>query len=188
MSPSPIAPEPLPTADQARWFAEEVHPHAAQLRAYLRSSFPSVRDADDVVQESFLRVWRARAAQPIRSAKAFLFQVARHLALDSVARRKCSPVDSVGNLADLPVIEEKADVIAAIAARERVSAVATALVALPPRCREVVMLRKLKGLSRGDVAAQLGISEKTVDEQLARGVRRLQQHLRSRGTDLHFEA
>jgi RNA polymerase sigma-70 factor (ECF subfamily) len=146
-----------------------------------------VRDTDDVVQESFLRLWKARAAHPIQCAKAFLFRVARHVALDSVVAQKRSPIEAIGNLAELPVVEEKADVIEAISANEKVRMVAAALVALPPRCREVVMLRKLRGLSRAEVATRLGISEKTVDEQLARGIGKLEAILHAQGADRHFQ-
>jgi DNA-directed RNA polymerase specialized sigma24 family protein len=65
-----------PDSDNARWFAEEVLPHDRALRGYLRGSFPAVRDVEDVVQESYLRIWRTRAAQPIRSARGFLFRIA----------------------------------------------------------------------------------------------------------------
>ena len=74
------------TDDNTRWFTEEVQPDGPQLRSYLRGSFPTVRVLDDVVQESCLRVWKSRATRPIQSAKAFLFAVARRLALDLVRR------------------------------------------------------------------------------------------------------
>jgi RNA polymerase sigma-70 factor (ECF subfamily) len=95
MSVSPSNPLELPRdrVPEARWFADEVHRHELALKAYLRGSFPSVRDIDDVVQESYLRVWRARLAHPIHSTKSFLFQVARHLALDLVRRDRVSPID-----------------------------------------------------------------------------------------------
>jgi len=65
-------------ASRARWFEEQVQPQGAQLKSYLRGSFPSIEDVDDIVQESYLRIWKARAAQPIESARAFLFRVARN--------------------------------------------------------------------------------------------------------------
>lgn len=52
--------------ETAHWFTEHVHPHDAQLKAYLRGAFPAVRDVEDVVQESYLRVWRVRdGADPL---------------------------------------------------------------------------------------------------------------------------
>lgn len=125
-----------------------------------------------------MRVWKACAASPIQSAKAFLFKVARHVALDNVHRKMVSRVDAVGNLDRLAVIEDARGVVDTIAASEKVEMVADALVILSPRCREIVMLRKLKGMSRTEVAARLGISEKTVDEHLSRGVKRLEKYFR----------
>jgi RNA polymerase sigma factor (sigma-70 family) len=168
-------------SEQARWFTEQVSPHEPSLRAYLRGSFPSVRDVDDVMQESLLRVWRARAAQPILSARAFLFKVARHVALDLVRRDRSSPIDAVGDLSALPVIEDRLGVAESADINEKVHLLAEAVAALPYRCREIVVLRKLKGLSQKEVAAQLGLSEKTVEEQVSRGVKRCGAFLRKRG-------
>jgi RNA polymerase sigma factor (sigma-70 family) len=165
----------------ARWFAAEVHPHDAQLKAYLRSSFPAVRDIDDVVQESYLRIWRSRAVQPIHSAKAFLFKVARHVALNLVDRQRASPVMVVGDLAALPVLDNRPGVVETVSKNEKVRLLVLALATLPPRCREITILRKLKGVPQRDVAAQLGIAEKTVEEQVARGVRRCEDYLRRHG-------
>jgi len=181
--PSPVEKQLVspPDADQTRWFTEEVHPHESSLRAYLRGSFPTVRDVDDVVQESFLRLWGARAAQPVRSARAFLFQIARHLAIDTVRRDKISPLISVGDFATLPVLEEKPDAAAAVATQEKLLLLADAIEALPSRCRQVVILRKLQCLPQREVAARLGLAEKTVEAQLARGIGRCEDYLRRRG-------
>lgn len=164
-----------------RWFAEEVHPHEPCLRAYLRNAFPVVRDVDDVVQESFLRTWRTRESQPIRSARAFLFQVARRIALDLLRRNRRAPFEAVTDLAALPALETAPSGAEAVSVQERLHLVADAVEALPPRCRQVVILRKLQGVSQREVAARLGLAEKTVEAQLARGIARLEDYLRRRG-------
>src|SRR5258706_15429311 len=110
--------------EQARWFVMEVHPHETALRSYLRRSFPSACDVDDLVQESYLRIWRARALHPISSARSFLFRVARHLAIDEVRHRRASPLESTRDMASLPVSEDKADIIAAIGRREKIQLLA----------------------------------------------------------------
>ncbi|MEO7797185.1 MAG: RNA polymerase sigma factor [Opitutaceae bacterium] len=170
-----------PQSEGSRWFVEEVKPHEPVLRSYLRGSFPAVRDIDDVVQESYLRMWKARAAQPVRCAKAFLFTVARHVALNLTARERRSPLIAVGDLAALPVLEEGKNSSETAQKNETLRLLVEALATLPPRCREVTVLRKLRGLSQKEVAATLGIAEKTVDEQLARGVRRCEEYLRKKG-------
>ena len=171
-----------PQSKQARWFSEEVQPHEPSLRAYLRASFPSVAvDIDDVVQTSYLRIWRKRAEEPIQSAKAFLFTIARHLAVDLIRREQRSPIESVGDLATLDVIDEKASTADTVSHAERVRLLVEAIDALPPRCREVMILRKLKFLPQREVAERLGISEAGVEIQLTRGLARCRDHLRQRG-------
>jgi RNA polymerase sigma-70 factor (ECF subfamily) len=167
--------------DHARWFAEEVHPHGAQLKSYLRGSFPAVRDVDDVVQESFLRIWRARAMAPIASARGFLFRIARNLALDLVRRERISPIVAVTDLAALSVVEDRPDAAEKAAANQELMLLAAAIDALPARCREIVILRKLQGVPQKAIAAQLGLSEQTVQVQVLRGVKRCEKFLRQHG-------
>lgn len=175
-----------PQSEETRWFAEEVVPHEPSLRAYLHSSFPAVRDVDDVVQSSFLRLWRRRTTEPILSAKAFLFTIARRLAIDTLRHDQRSPIQAVGDLTTLRVLEEGPSVSAAASRAERVQLLAEAIDALPARCREVLILRKLKFLPQRDVAARLGISENGVEVQLTRALARCREHLRKRGVDSCF--
>lgn len=170
-----------PHTEQAKWFVDEVHPHDAQLKAYLRGAFPSVRDVDDLVQESYLRIWRVRAEGPIRSARAFLFTVARRLAIDGTRRQIASPVDAVEDLARLPVADETADVAGAVEQRERVLVLGDAIGQLPDRCREVFLLHKIQGLSRRETGERLGLAEKTIEVQTARAMDRCGEYLRRRG-------
>lgn len=178
----------LPQSDKARWFSAEIQPHEAGLRGYLRTAFPAIRDIDDVVQESYLRTWKSGSGQPIRSARAFLFTVARRLALDWLRRERHAAVVDVGNSAALDVVDDGPGVVELASASEKIEILAEALTTLPPRCREVVMLYKLKGLTRSAVAGRLGIAEKTVDEQVARGMKRLEDFFRARGIEELFKS
>lgn len=167
--------------ENARWFASEVHSHDLQLKSYLRGSFPYVRDVDDVVQESYLRVWRRHLAQPIVSAKAFLFQVARNLAMDVIRHNRASPITEALDSVTLPVGEEHPGVVEGVCVNEEVDLLCDAITALPPRCREIVVLRKIKGVSQKEIASKLGLSESTVQVQASRGLRRCAEFLRERG-------
>ena len=55
-----------PPPDSDRWFAAEVQPHEAMLRAWLRARFPTLGDTDDLVQETYSRVLQLRARDPLR--------------------------------------------------------------------------------------------------------------------------
>lgn len=151
------------------------------VKVYVRGSFPSVRDVDDVVQESYLRIWRARAAQPIRSAKAFLFRVARNICLDAVKNSARSPIAAVGNLDAMPVYDQADGVLENVNAEEKLQILTDALATLPRRCREVFMLCKFQDHSRAQAAAKLGLSIRTVDAQMQNAYRRLEIELRKRG-------
>lgn len=70
-------------SDAARWFATELQPHLPMLRAWVKSQFPAARDVDDAVQEAVMRVLHAHTVSPVRSPKAYLYVVARNLALSS---------------------------------------------------------------------------------------------------------
>ncbi|MGH7946107.1 MAG: RNA polymerase sigma factor [Opitutaceae bacterium] len=172
---------PPQNLDHTRWFTEEVHPHASSLRAYLRGAFPDVRDVDDMVQESFLRTWRARATRPIRSARGFLFQVARRVAIDLVRHQRVEPIAAVRDLAELSVFDDRPDAADAISAQEKIRLLADAIETLPARCREIVVLRKIECLPQKAVAARLGLAEKSVEAQLARGIARCEVYLRRHG-------
>lgn len=187
MSPPPAAHPPAANlhGERCHWFAAEVHPHGAQLKSYLRKAFPSVRDVDDVVQESFLRIWKARAEQPIRSAKGLLFEVARRLAIDFTRRQSRSLIDAIPDLGQIDVIEERPGVAEAVSTREEIALLAQAFDALPARCREVMILRQLQGRTQKEIAAQLGLSELTVQTHVVQGLRRLRAFFRLHGSAGH---
>jgi RNA polymerase sigma-70 factor (ECF subfamily) len=164
--------------DTSRWFAEEVQPHDALLKAYLRRSFPAVRDLDDVVQEAYLRLWRARLSHRIRFSKAFLFQVARRIVIDLLRRERVSPIIAVTDLAALNVRDERLGTVDRASLNDELIRLTRALDALPPRLREVMILRKLEGLPQKEIAARLGLSEFTVQVHVVRGLQRLQELFR----------
>jgi RNA polymerase sigma factor (sigma-70 family) len=169
------------TAAHTRWFVDQVHAHDAQLKAYLRHSFPSIRDVDDVAQESYLRVWKAGATQSIRSAKGFLFQIARHITTDILRRDRASPIKDVTDFAFLSVFDGKPDAADVTCSREEIALLADAIDVLPARCREVFVLRKIRRLPQKEIARRLGISEQTVQVLVLRGMKRCEKFLSRRG-------
>lgn len=169
------------SSDQSEWFRQEVHAHDDHLKAYLRTSFPNVRDVDDIVQESYLRIWRRQSVQPVRTAKAFLFTIARRLSIDWLRREKSSVVAAVEDLEAVSVAEEGKSTAEAVASAEITKLLVAAIDDLPARCREVVILRKFKLLSARETALQLGLKEATVEMQLSRGNARIRAHLAAHG-------
>lgn len=169
----------LPDADFNRWFAEEVQLHEPALRAYLTARYPTLRDHDDLVQESYIRLMKAHASRGVRNAKAYLFAMARNAACDLFRRSK---VISFGALEEIDRAAVLRDETAQCAELEHeLELLAGAIRSLPERCRRIVELRKLEGLSYEAIARQLAISESTVNAQLAIGTIRIRDYLRVKG-------
>jgi RNA polymerase sigma factor (sigma-70 family) len=172
---------PLPAIGMATWFAEQVQPHEADLRAFLRRHFPTVQDIDDLVQEAYVRLIRAHHAGTIAEPRAYLFTTARNIACDLFRRQQPVSIEILEETQRLSVVEDKADAAEAASHSQEIELLIEAIQALPTRCREVLTLRKLHSLSYRDIARRLGISENTVNSQLAIGVVRCRQYLAARG-------
>jgi RNA polymerase sigma factor (sigma-70 family) len=167
-----------PALSLSKWFDEEVMPHEPALRGYLRRQFPSV-EADDVVQESYLKLWRAGAK--VASAKAYFFAIARNTALSVFRRRKIFADTPVAELPEARVAAAGLDAAGEADLRQRMELAVAALDRLPARCREICVLATIDQLTPAEIAARLGITESTVYVQLARGVKRCAEYLRERG-------
>lgn len=170
-----------PDTETARWFAEEVQVHEPVLRAWLRSRFPSQLDVDDLVQEAFMRVLQARTDGTVRAPRALLFTTARNLALDQLRREKVIPMESLTEIEPRCVLAEGAGVPEAVGQTQELELLTQAIQSLPDRCRQVLTLRKIYGLSQKAIAAQLGIAEHTVEAQVANGMRRCADFLARHG-------
>jgi len=138
---------------------------------YLRSQ----PDAEDVTQEVFLRIWRGRADWlPAGPVSNYLYLAVRNAARDrlaraAVARRGWWRLEQAETRQEFQCDLESAELSAAV---ER------ALAALPPKRAAVCRLRLIDGLSYAQIADRLGISEKTVETQLARGLKFLRDRIR----------
>ncbi|MDO8543042.1 MAG: sigma-70 family RNA polymerase sigma factor [Opitutaceae bacterium] len=178
MTPSPSVHDSACATAKAQWLADEVQPHEPALRGYLRHQFPSV-DADDVVQESYLKMLKAQTAGKIESAKAYFFSVARNTALKVFRRRKrfLSPIP-VNELPEWRVIDGGPDAADVANASQRLELVATAVDQLPPRCRAILRLAIVHGRSTAEIAKELALSPATVRVQMARGIARCASFIR----------
>jgi len=167
---------PSPT----QWFLHEVRPHEPALRAYVKVRFPSLTDIDDLVQETFARILRAHDGGSVRSPKALLFTTARNAAIDLLRRRQIVPFEQVADIEQLSVADDDASA-EQLTHEHELRLLEEAVESLPARCQQILVLKKIHGLSYAEIGARLGIKPNTISAQLTIGVLRCRQFLEERG-------
>ena len=153
------------------WFASEILVHEQALSYFLRRCWPHRDELHDLRQEVYVRVYEAAGKALPSQPKSFLFATARHLMTDRLRRGKVVSIEPVGDFEALNVLIDEVGPERRLGARQILKRLAEAFDRLPDRCREVVWLRRVDELSQKEVAERLGISEKTVEKQMAKGVR-----------------
>ena len=121
--------------------------------------------AEDLVQETFVRVWRARERyQPEARFSTWLFTIAGNAARNELRRPfRRAPHDSVdAEPGPLELAADDAPLDALVDARRTGRGLEAGLAALPERQREALWLRAVEGLSYAEVAVALATSEKSV--------------------------
>ena len=166
------------------WFKREILVHEAALMRFLTRAWSNAADVPDLRQDIYVRVYEAAANSRPQSPKSFLFATARHLITDRVRRKRIVSIDAVGDLDALNVLIEEIGPERRLGAHQELRRMAQALDALPPRCRETVWMRRVFDLPQKVVADKLGITEKTVEKHLMKGVQLLARALLSQPDSL----
>ena len=153
------------------WFVNDVLPLETALTRYLRRNWRIEADVIDLRQDIYEAALNgAREALP-RHTAAYVFTIARNLLIN---RAKRARVISFEQMADIEAEPPPSDVTAAdrhLEARDALRRAGAGLAALPPRCREVVLLRKIEGLSTRQAAERMGVTTDTIERQLVLGLR-----------------
>ncbi|HSZ75755.1 MAG TPA: sigma-70 family RNA polymerase sigma factor [Rhizomicrobium sp.] len=157
-------------AELRAWFIHEVLPMEAALTQYLHHNWRNPNDVEDLLQDVYVRVCEAALRQRPDSVKSFVFATARNLLIDRVRREHVIPIEAVLDLDSLGIAVDEPGPDRNVMAREELQRLQSALDRLPPRCREVVVLRRIEGMQRRAIALRMGITEATVAEHLANGV------------------
>jgi RNA polymerase sigma-70 factor (family 1) len=170
----------MPTASQSpteiftKLFAESRH----ALHRYIRRFVGSSETAKEIVQEAFLRTYRQRDS--VTTLRAFLFSTARNLAANEYRHRRITERGTLGDLGDPRVKTERESLETELLRDERNRLIQEAIDRLPPQCRAAFTLRVFHECSYKEVAERLGISAKTVEKHIARGLHETHLYLNRR--------
>jgi len=143
------------------------------MAAFVERFVHSPDVAEELVQDIFFKIWTKREQlTEIEALKTYLYRAARNQALNFLRRGKLErrwqeSQASLGEPTSAFGTEEDAS------ERELSVAVRAAIDRLPPRCREIFLLSRDGGLTYAEIARTLGISVKTVETQMGRGLKSL---------------
>ncbi|MDT9600842.1 RNA polymerase sigma factor [Sphingosinicella rhizophila] len=153
------------------WFVDEILPQERALTRFIRRNWRDEAEVPDLRQEIYARAYKGAKGGRPTYARAYLFTIARNLLIDRTRRAKVIPIDAVADLSGLDVATDLPSADRHLQGRQELQLLRDALAALPPRCREVVTLRKIDRLPQREVARRLSITEDTVERQVGKGMR-----------------
>ncbi len=162
-------------------FGVLTHRHLKSVVAIARRMLRDDAEAEDVAQETFLRLWRMSGSLDIGpgGVKPWLRRVASNLCIDRVrGRTKLTPVD------ELPEVPEDPTQLKGMEADETKRRVDTALKKLPERQRMALTLFHYEGMSQVEVGNVMGITDEAVESLLGRARRNLKADLANEWRDL----
>jgi RNA polymerase sigma factor (sigma-70 family) len=163
------------------WFVNQVFQHRAALHRYLGKLTSGAEDVEDLVQETYVRMYALPDFHLVESPKALLFRIAHNLAVERARRHKAQATDTVADLEALTVFSEEAPPEEQTDARHRFESFCAAVERLPPICRRVFVLRKVHKLPHAEISEVLGVSESTIEKHVAKGLVRCREYLRELG-------
>src|SRR3954466_2596474 len=177
-------------------FAAAVERHRRELHVHCYRMLGSFEEAEDALQEAFLRAWRARESQTDdANGRAWLYKIATNVCLDGLRRNK-RQVPTLESKADIPWLQPYPDRLldevappeeepdAVVVARETIELTFTALIhLLPARQRAAVILRDVLDWSAAETAELLDISVASANSALQRGRETLRTQLPARPSE-----
>jgi RNA polymerase sigma-70 factor (ECF subfamily) len=168
-----------------KWLSDLVAETSGGLARYVSRFCPSPDDVQDVVQEAYLQVYCAlrKTGPEGHTPAALLYTTARNIAFSRHRHMKvvaaAAPTVSAGER----LRREQAGVEQQASRSQQMQMLLRAVNGLPPKCRDVFVLRMIEGLSQREIAERLGITVSTVEKHLARGLRHCKDSLAAQQAD-----
>lgn len=139
-------------------------------------------EAEDIVQETFSAAWEKFAQESLPEFfRAYLYRTAHNITIDRM-RRYSSEKEAI----QIRDIDETELTDEAIDTSERDARLWIAISRLPERCRQVFLMSKRDGLSHAEIAEELGISTKTVENQITKAFKSLRSALQPSDRKVFF--
>ena len=157
-------------AEKQTRFAAIFRQYGRALHHFLRRRVRSPEAAEDLMQETFARVYAADTGNLV-STRNFLFRTAHNLAINHRRNARNARTDAVADVDALGATDEAASPEEKLHWREELASLERVIDSLPPQCRQVFILQKFELRSHREIADQLGIALSTVEKHIAKAVK-----------------
>lgn len=139
------------------------------LLAWLRQRLSISDDADDVVQETFIRLMKYEGASDIVCHKSMLYKVAANAACDQERMAKARRRNQHASIEEeeIDFVSKEPSIERIVEGEEAYDRVLAQIDALPPRCRQVFLLSRVNGMTYTQIAALCNISIKMVEKHIS---------------------
>ena len=152
---------------KVRTFELTMWPHMRAAYNLARWLVRNDHDAEDIVQESFMKAYKAQESFRGSEAKTWMLSIVRNTAIDFLRRYKASPTTTLSEPGYEPK-DESPDPEGVLLQQTRRDQVRQAISQLEPEFREPIVLREIEGMSYKEIAAVLDIPMGTVMSRLSR--------------------
>lgn len=149
---------------------EIIRNHHGALIKFLRRRLSIAEDAEDVAQETYIRMMRYDGSSELNSPTAMLFRIAVNVANDhgraALARhaKHHSKLDDVELTSEMPSAERE------VLASQTLDLLLDTIERLPPKCKQVFLLSRASDMTYPEIAAHCGISVKMVEKHISRAI------------------
>lgn len=171
----------MPTKGNPQEVAEVYTSYNDALRWFVSGLMKDSDNADDIMQEAFLKTYEASKTRRIKFPKSYLFTTARNLLLRKHTKIEARITDYIEDYSGPMLYSNEPSAFDTLSGRNELSCLGQAIGTLPPQCQKVMIYRLVHQMPQKKIAATLGISVSTTEKHIASGMEKCSEFMREHG-------
>ena len=159
----------------AKAFEYAFRKFSPRLEAFAQKYTNDTNEAEDIVQDVFLKLWERRELLDNISLTSFLFMMVRNSCLNHLKHRQIADTETAERLYAADFVPDPSSLLIQ---KELSDSIDQIMEELPPKCKEAFVLSRLNGLKNREIAEHMAITEKVVEKHITRALKRFRDGLR----------
>lgn len=154
------------------------HECRTSLLRYISRYTGKKDDPEDILQEAFLRTYRADQKTSIEFPKTYMYRTAKNLAIREKTKMSTRLTEYIEDYSGPTFSSNEPSAFEALEKKQNQQLLKSAINALPPQCRKVTVLRLVHGMPLKEIAQKLGITLSTTEKHISKGLERCETYIR----------